>query len=540
MSAACKTQKRAVNPNGRSRGPKTRTPKNQHWKGLSLLMAVMMIVPYFSGCIDKTSTATAMITGHVTAHDGSSIPQVKVTNLQHETMTDGEGYYSLKGVSPGVNKLSLSKEGFVETTIVVEPVADETIDVGSIELYKEFEDVKKIEELTDEECMPGPDAENLIQYYASLGFENVGTIRVEHTSGIMNITALATSTSSAFVLEGNGAVGILFDFSEMTKEVCLGNIFLGAPFGPDAEEYILILQEPEQNPGGKEDYEILFRKKMKYLAGSWNEKLMDFVEGLGGLSLFTTALEQVDEMRVRNVFINAPLDRDRKDENKPQRPQWGDKKDEKDYLEIFYREKAKTVARSFNDKILGIYYEDILSPDGLRKIHGLLKIIALIKCDPYLSEVINGIHWAMEQTATIRWNDLVEEENRLNDELRYKEGEMKSMAEENEHWENIQSQYGAQIRIYYDKIADLQYKRQRLNPECVKEKKQVEEIDKSIESFRKEIENTMKQINEIQKTIDDNNTKIKDIEERIKDIKKRLEEIDQTLQVLDTLLSLLD
>ncbi|KYK35792.1 MAG: hypothetical protein AYK19_09965 [Theionarchaea archaeon DG-70-1] len=64
MSATCKNQKKAVNPNvTQSKGPKTKIVKKQHWKELSILMAVMMIVPYFSGCIEQTSTATAVITG---------------------------------------------------------------------------------------------------------------------------------------------------------------------------------------------------------------------------------------------------------------------------------------------------------------------------------------------------------------------------------------------------------------------------------------------------------------------------------------------
>lgn len=151
---------------------------------------------------------------------------MKVTNGVQETLSDEEGYFSLE-CPPGAHRLSLSKEGFATTTIAV-TLEDTTVNTGTIVLLQS-EYIVTIEEVEGYVSQ-----EKYIAYYTGKGFKELGTIRVEYTEGMpLYVTTLITSTQSVFVLEDEGATGVLFDFSTRTKEIYMGEFVLTAPFGGD-------------------------------------------------------------------------------------------------------------------------------------------------------------------------------------------------------------------------------------------------------------------------------------------------------------------
>ncbi len=192
------------------------------WSALLLILIMCL-----SECVTQAPPLKmAGVTGYVIQEDGGGLPGVKVTNGVQETLSDEEGYFSLECL-PGAHRMSLSKEGFATTNIAV-TLEDTTINAGTIVLL-ESEYITSIEEVEGYVS-----EEKFIAYYTGKGFKVLGTIRVEYTEGMpLYVTTLITSTQSVFVLENEGATGVLFDFSTRTKEIYMGEFGLTAPFGGD-------------------------------------------------------------------------------------------------------------------------------------------------------------------------------------------------------------------------------------------------------------------------------------------------------------------
>ena len=232
--------------------------KRRFQKKVPITLVVILVFQLISGCMEQKPPLT--ITGCILSEDGSHIPDVKVTYLQHETSTDAEGCFSLE-VPPGTGSLSLNKEGFIPIQTVV--TVSDSLDVGTIVLPKMYVDITVVEEVIDYEH--GSAAGDVIHYYSTAGFDEQGTIKVEYATITepMHITVLVTSTQSAFVIEHDGALGIMFDFSEKRKELYMGDIIFTAAFGGEWDVHLFSEQEPVWNSEDDEEFQELFSEKME-------------------------------------------------------------------------------------------------------------------------------------------------------------------------------------------------------------------------------------------------------------------------------------
>jgi len=272
---------------------------------LALTLAVLVVLPLCAACggtpSDDDGTlpddvgSLSEILGRVITEEATGIAGVNVTVLAQEVsaLTDEDGYFSLNGVSSGLARVSLSKEGFVQAVIFAEAEPGESVTVGEIVLASSFGEVATVEELTQDEYQPTQEAADVLQTYLDLGFEPVGTLRITLATGEMHITALTKGlTQSAFVLDSNGAAGILLDFTDRTKELIFADsslVFRG-PFGEEMlplskgsfrEEMLPVYTSANDTQWGsetdKEEFQQLFleKEKTKIAASDYKKKVED-------------------------------------------------------------------------------------------------------------------------------------------------------------------------------------------------------------------------------------------------------------------------
>jgi hypothetical protein len=277
---------------------------------LALTLAVLLILPLCAACGGTTSDdggtpsddvgILSEILGRVITEESTGIAGVNVTVLAQEisAVTDEDGYFSLEGVSGGLARVSLSKGGFVRAVIFAEAEPGESVTVGEIVLPTSFGEVIAVEELTQDEYQPTQQAAGVLQTYLNLGFERVGTLKVILATGEMHVTALTKGvTHSAFVLDSNGASGILLDFTDRTIELIFADsdLVLKGPFGeetlpllkgPFGEETLPIFSSANDTQWGsetdKEEFEKLFleKEKTKDAANDYKKKVKDISEDL--------------------------------------------------------------------------------------------------------------------------------------------------------------------------------------------------------------------------------------------------------------------
>lgn len=345
----------------------TRVSTKKFQKKMRYALVITLLITTFSGCIEQSPaspepeppmTPGSTVTGCVTADDGTSIPDVEVAFFSQKTLTDENGCFSFEGVSPGTGTLSVRKEGFAEVIVLVEARADVSVDTGTIILPQASGDIVRVEELPREEYVPGPDADTLIHYYIDMGFDEEGSVRVEYAQGTTVVTGLTTSTSSAFVFENNGAAGILFDFSEELKEIRVGDIVLVGSFGAEIEEYVFILPLQEDS--------------------AENEESQIFFGNYFGLHHNTPGLST--EMQMNHPVLRIGADtkgilagvRDKNGLGLP------NVEDEKKLYQIFFNKKMEKPAASvFNKRIMSIR-EDLVHPDLIRNLRGLVNILVSV------------------------------------------------------------------------------------------------------------------------------------------------------------------
>lgn len=277
---------------------------------LALTLAVLVVLPLCAACggtpsdddgtpPDDVGTLSEIL-GRVITEEATGIAGVNVTVLAQEVsaVTDEDGYFSLKGVSSGLARVSLSKEGFVQAVIFAEAEPGESVTVGEIVLPSSFGEVITVEELTQDEYQPTQQAADVLQTYLDLGFEPVGTLRVTLATGEMHITALTKGvTQSAFVLDSNGASGILLDFTDRTKELIFAdsNLVFKGPFGEETlplskgsfgEETLPVFSSANDTQWGsetdREEFQQLFleKEKTKDAASDYKKKVEDISEDL--------------------------------------------------------------------------------------------------------------------------------------------------------------------------------------------------------------------------------------------------------------------
>jgi hypothetical protein len=270
---------------------------------LALALAVLVVLPLCAACDGTTSDdgdTTSEILGRVITEESTGIAGVNVTVLAQEVsaVTDEDGYFSLKGVSSGLARVSLSKGGFVQAVIFAEAEPGESVTVGEIVLPSSFGEVITVEELAQDEYQPTQQASDVLQTYLDLGFEPVGTLRVTLAAGEMHITALTKGvTQSAFVLDSNGASGILLDFTDRTEELIFADSNRGfkGPFGEETlplskgsfrEEMLPVFSSANDTQWGsetdKEEFQELFleKEKTKDAASDYKKKVKDISEDL--------------------------------------------------------------------------------------------------------------------------------------------------------------------------------------------------------------------------------------------------------------------
>jgi hypothetical protein len=270
---------------------------------LALTLAVLVVLPLWAACggtpSDDGVTPTEIL-GRVITEEATGIAGVNVTVIAQEvsSVTDEDGYFSLQGVSGGLARVSLSKGGFVQAIIFAEAEAGESVTVGEIVLPSSFGEVITVEELAQDEYQPTEQAAGVLQTYLDLGFESIGTLRVALATGEMHITALTKGvTQSAFVLDSNGASGILLDFTDRTKELIFAesNLVFKGPFGQEMlplskgsfrEETLPVFASANDTQWGsetdKEEFQELFleKEKTKDAASDYKKKVEDISEDL--------------------------------------------------------------------------------------------------------------------------------------------------------------------------------------------------------------------------------------------------------------------
>lgn len=505
--------------------------KGRFKKNLGTILVIMMVIQVFSGCLDQKPPST--VTGHVTAEDGSYIPDVKVTFLGKETFTDEEGYFSFD-VPPGAGNLSLSKEGFVEIAIVVE-VADESIDTKTVVLPEEFGDIVRIGESTEEEYTPSPEAENLIQYYSGMGFDQIGTVRVEYTTGIMNITTLITSTKSAFVIESEGAGSIMFDFTEKVKEIRVEEFVFTASFDALPGEYVVTLQEEFEWGSAEdlEDFQRIFAEKNEEEpepseASEFIKSLMEIDEDSVHPDLLYIVHEPTEKIHTKNVFLA-----------------FGGAEKE---VVLISPQQDVTSASQHDRKGLTRNFE----PLYLIQQHW-----------GFINTVVHGLHGVMyppPKWGIVAWwqrqlkkfaaldkkRELVFERRKLEAEKRKLEAE-KDTAENDKMWsenyieeieekkkelEELKKKLEEQKKELEEKegkISGCNGYRLRLKEEIKWFEEQIGIIEEGIKDYEKYIKETEEEIKECEK-------KIKENEDKIKKIEKRLKEIEESIKPLDLIM----
>jgi hypothetical protein len=265
---------------------------------LALTLAVLVVLPLYAACGGTPSDDGVIpteILGRVITEEATGIAGVNVTVLAQgiSTTSDEDGYFSLTGVSSGPARVSLSKGGFVQAVIFAEAEPEESVAVGEIVLPSSFGEVITVGELTQDEYQPTEQAAGVLQTYLDLGFETVGTLRVTLATGEMHITALTKGvTQSAFVLDSNGASGILLDFTDRTEELIFADstlVFKG-PFGEEMlplsrasfrEETLPVFTSANDTQWGsetdKEEFQELFleKEKTKDTASDYKKKVKD-------------------------------------------------------------------------------------------------------------------------------------------------------------------------------------------------------------------------------------------------------------------------
>jgi hypothetical protein len=277
---------------------------------LALALAVLVVLPLCAACggtpsgddgtpSDDVGSPTEIL-GRVITGEATGIAGVNVTVLAQEisAVTDEAGYFSLTGVSSGLARVSLSKGGFVRAVIFAEAEQGESVTVGEIVLPSSFGEVITVEELTQDEYQPTQEAADVLQNYLDLGFELAGILRVTLATGEMHVTALTKGvTQSAFVLDSNGASGILLDFTDRTKELIFADskLVLKGPFGEEMlpllkgsfhEEMLPVFSSANATQWGseidKEEFEKLFleKEKTKNAASDYKKKVKDISEDL--------------------------------------------------------------------------------------------------------------------------------------------------------------------------------------------------------------------------------------------------------------------
>lgn len=438
------------------------------------------------------------------------------------TLTDEKGCFSFENVDPGKNKLSVRKEGFSEVIVIVEAQKNGSVDMGTIMLPSKFEDITRIEELAEEEYVPGPDADNFIQYYTDMGFERTGAVRVEHTGRKTTITALATSTSSAFVFENDGAAGILFDFSERLKEIRVGNMVLVGSFGAEIEEYILLFPQEEITSDEDEKSHKIFLEKRKFVLSyssnpvgvSKDFSLLHRTCGFSGGQTESSVSVSANTKGVLSANTKSTLPAI--DKRIPLR--FPNAKDEKEFYQIFYNKKMeKPAAHLFNKEIMRIR-EDLAHPDPLRNVRGLVNIIVsvptgfqdlLLAVSGYstvaveLCEALREAIQEMKERLENEWIELIDEEQKYIDLMEVSE----------------------RLKKVYE---DLLQKK-------IEEKEKIIEQGKGCEGS--EVKKIEKEIKEIEEQIADYEGEIQWCKDQLNWIGKRLIEIQQTIAELDWLLS---
>jgi len=276
---------------------------------LALTLAVLLVLPLCAGCTGTTPDdgtpsddvgTLSEILGRVITEEATGIADVNVTVLAQEmsAISDEDGYFSLTGVSSGPARVCLSKGGFVQAVIFAEAEPGESVTVGEIVLPSSFGEVITVEELTQDEYQPTQQAAGVLQTYLDLGFELVGILKVTLATGEIYVIALTKGdTQSAFVLDSNGASGILLDFTDRTKELIFAdsNLVFKGPFGEEMlpllrgsfrEEMLPVFSSANDTQWGsetdKEEFEKLFleKEKTKDAASDYKKKVKDISEDL--------------------------------------------------------------------------------------------------------------------------------------------------------------------------------------------------------------------------------------------------------------------
>jgi hypothetical protein len=454
-------------------------------KKLSIAVIIVMIIQFFSGCMEQTP-ATAHITGCVTAEDGSCIPGVKVTFLLKETFTDAKGSFSLE-VSPGTGKLSLSKEGCLEVAIVVKAVAKESIDTEPIVLPKKSGVIIKIEELTEEEYVPGPDADNFIQYYTDMGFDEIGAVQMECTAGTMNVFSLVTSTESAFVLEGSGTAGIVFDFSEEVKEIHTGDMVLSTAF--DSDEWHTDIPSLHDVEWGSEEDEKTFQK-------IFAEKMKEKSEVLE----FIKIVMEIKDLAHHNLFCKVRRSYD--------------------------AHTILSISLSVREHGFVPLQQKVLQGSEKREYGVEISLLDGFNLDA----IINGFWDAMIEAMKEMKKDLEEEEKNFEDLKKEFEDEIKKIKDGIKNLEDEIKKIEDLKKELEDEKEELEDKKKKA--ECTEEGK-IEEDIKKIEEKIKKIEEEIKEAEDLVLAAEEG---IKIGEESITEIEKRLKEIEQSKMFLDNLI----
>ena len=509
--------------------------KRRFQKKVPIILVVILVFQLISGCMEQKPPLT--ITGCILSEDGSHIPDVKVTYLQHETSTDAEGCFSLE-VPPGTGSLSLNKEGFIPIQTVV--TVSDSLDVGTIVLPKMYVDITVVEEVIDYEH--GSAAGDVIHYYSTAGFDEQGTIKVEYATITepMHITVLVTSTQSAFVIEHDGALGIMFDFSEKHKELYMGDIIFTTAFGGEWDVHLFSEQELVWNSEDDEEFRELFSEKMEEdsEAAEFIRKIENIVEDSVHPDVFRAPGFKVHTASGLSFGV----------EDRFYRTGWNFKET------VHLSEEKEPVKYSVKFADFGH------SPQQLEFVSTLVHALRWVINPPNRIN-LPPINWVRKELARAlkelhelhqkygkdikkRLEDSKKdlEKQKKDSENRKKELE-KQKEELKKHKENLEKSKKEleDLKKEHEKLKEeLKYyggEVKRIESEIEKLEKTIKELEDSI----KNIDNETKKLDDETKKLDDETKKlgddIKKLEDTIKMMEKRLKEIEESIKVLDRIIS---
>lgn len=516
--------------------------KRRFQKKVFITLFVILVIQSISGCMEQKPPLT--IKGCIVSEDGSAIANVKVSYLQKETFTDEEGCFALEA-SPGTGNLSLSKDGFIEVRTYID--VSDSIDVGTMILLEKYGDITVIEEVTEYE--PGSAAENVFSYYSTTGFDELGTIKAEYAAVTepLYITVLVTSTQSAFVIESDGAVGIMFDFSEKRKELYMGDIVFTAAFG--GEWYVQLFSEQELvwNSEDDEDFQELFSEKMEEAsdAAEFIKRIESITEDSVHPDILLRARESSEAHIHRGVndLISSGI------AGSLQYSVW-------DSEQKVHLLKRRTPASEYTAKIFDVGHLPMQQPEFVTTVALALRGII----NPPGGVGPPPIHWIIKELAKMlreiykshqaRGNDL---KKRLEDSKKDMENQKKDLENKKKNLEEQKEDLKKQrqdleknkknledIKRDFEKLLEeFKYygtEAKRIENEIKKLEETIEKLDEAIKKLDNEIENLDKEIKNFDKEIKDCDNTIKNLEDTIKKVEEELKKIEESIKTLEEII----